>query len=393
MFGNNFPIANQVMNGVSNGASNVGKALGKLQDSTGAAAGAAAQSPLDAVAKFIDEKSADTDSIAKAFQQGVIPGFAETLQALSPGNNATDMLSALGIDMSPQMKSGLSALINGGLNPVLLPAALLDIADMQKGGIEPGRITLWENEFVRPHTPPPPSSSKPGTRRPNGEIIACPPGYADAQPGAPKPDTSTFKGLRAMIEQITKLAEMLTKLMGGFGGGGVPAPVAGQPVGGTNPEEATSPFANIPDDVPFEEFVFLLMMAIVKDQQADIKKLTKELADNAKQREVLSVATSAAKANETAVQVMGTGVEALAAGAGGQAGAAIGKAVATSENGKAKAATESVQEKQEKLKESRQELLEKVKFEMQKLQELTTAMSNILNAMHDGAMGTIRNIK
>jgi hypothetical protein len=387
MLGNNFPIANQVGNSVLNGVSNVGKALGKFNETAGAAAGAAAQAPIDAVAKFIDEKSADNKDIAQAFKKGVIPGIAETLQALSPGNNATDLFSALGVEMSPQMKSGISALINGGLNAVFLPAAVMDIADMMKGGNEPSRISLWQNEFVRPHTPPPPSSVRPGTRRPNGEVIACPPGYADTKPGAPKPDMSTIRGVESTLKHLMALLEKLQGMLAGL-----------DRVSAANPDETEStktalgekptPLDLLPPNATFEDFIFALMMTVIKDQQAEIALLGEELTQIKADRRAAHEVKKAAKTAEAGVNALGSAASAIP-GAGGMIAGVVTQQVSA----QAANVTADAELSEQEINDSRMLLTEKLKSAIQKMQEMVTALSNIMNVMHESSMGAIRNIK
>lgn len=389
MIGSNFNSnANKFMNTVKEAAKDLDHAVKSLSDKTASTGGKAAASPIKATKNFVDEKAREMDAVGKAFDKSMVAGLLASYRAMSPGNQVTDILNAVGFELAPSVQSGVSATLNAV--PGFGLAGLFDIMDLMKS--EP-HFTIPRGEVPSSHWVPPPSTSCPGSRRPNGDLIKYPTGYAETKPGATKPDLKNPKTVRALLAQIEKLNDLLTRLVGGLEGK-IPGPnmeqLTGKPE--TNEAEEVHPFENIPENIPFEEFVFLLMMAIVKDQQKDIKALTKELAENARQRDAASAATSAAKANQTNTQVTGIAVEAIG-GAGGQMGSAAAKIVSTQANAAADAKVESMKEKEEKLKDSRTELMERLKFEMQKLQELQQSMSNVLNAMHDGAMGTIRNIK
>ena len=140
-------------------------------------------------------------------------------------------------------------------------------------------------------------------------------------------------------------------------------------------------------NLSFEDMIFMLMNVLVKQQQAEVKDMTKDLrekkadfdaekkglrAEIKKQEE--SVATLRGKAsadpkNEGVVKNLGLA------------------------ESKLKGMTESLTDRQNDFGDSRQENFEAIKNAMNKLSEMQQSLSNILNTMHQSAMNTIGNIR
>jgi len=79
-------------------------------------------------------------------------------------------------------------------------------------------------------------------------------------------------------------------------------------------------------------------------------------------------------------------------GAQGAGGGGMAQGAGGAGGGQAAGAQGGVAGTEDKMQ-SRAELFERLKMLMQKLQEMQQSLSNILNVMHEGAMGTIRNIR
>jgi Mg2+ and Co2+ transporter CorA len=133
--------------------------------------------------------------------------------------------------------------------------------------------------------------------------------------------------------------------------------------------------------------IFLLMRAVMKEQQAEVKEMTKELRGKKDKFETEKVGLRAAvdKADKAVMEA-----QARFNKNPGDESAAKGLADARAN---LRAAEAALNDKTTEFNDSRAEQLEVIKNAMQKLTEMQQALSNILNTMHQTAMNTIGNIR
>jgi hypothetical protein len=140
-------------------------------------------------------------------------------------------------------------------------------------------------------------------------------------------------------------------------------------------------------NLSFEDMVFLLMGALMKQSQSDVKALTKETRDA---KATFDATKAELNQNFDAKEAKVLDLEAKVRANPNDKGAADQLGQAKSELRKA---SEARNEKFADFNDSRQEQLEAIKNAMNKITEMQQTLSNILNSMHQTAMSTIGNIR
>jgi hypothetical protein len=142
-------------------------------------------------------------------------------------------------------------------------------------------------------------------------------------------------------------------------------------------------------NLSFEDMVFLLMRAIIKQSQTEVKVGLQS------EKNSRDVARRAERAEREAIQAEESSIARERAAATRTGGKAAEGAMArlaerqTAVNARRESFGASVSESSE----SRQERFEELKQAMQKVAEMEQALSNILNTLHQTAMNTIGNIR
>lgn len=126
----------------------------------------------------------------------------------------------------------------------------------------------------------------------------------------------------------------------------------------------------------FEDLVAAFMMDVMKEKQQQVTEMMNKMKAMNEQKKQLN---NLKMGSDMLKQVSG------------MVGMIVPVGTAVSMIGSAAAGM--VDSQKESLEDSRQLLFEQLKNEMNKLQEMMQAMSNVLNAMHQGSMNAIRNIK
>ena len=156
---------------------------------------------------------------------------------------------------------------------------------------------------------------------------------------------------------------------------------------------ADSAVAKLGPGACFEDLVAAFMMDVVKDQQKQAKEKMNELKDLNSQAKSMRAQEGKSGIAQTVGSFAG-GAVGLAAG--GMVGAQIGSA-AGGWLGKTLSSAGSSGTGENKslddVNDSRQIKMEELKNIMQRLQQMQQALSNVLNAMHQGSMNAVRNIR
>ena len=140
-------------------------------------------------------------------------------------------------------------------------------------------------------------------------------------------------------------------------------------------------------NLSFEDMIFMLMGALMKQSQNDVKGMTKQVRedkiafDETKRQLTADVDAKEAKVLELEAKVRADPKDEGAAKQLGQAKSEL------------RTAGEERNDKISDNNDSRQEQLEAIKNAMNKITEMQQALSNILNSMHQTAMNTIGNIR
>ena len=403
-----------------------GKALAELWNGVMKEGGRAVGEAGKLVAESIDDISKATKS------GGVVGGALQAFEELSPGNfaaGAVDVLTGRG-ELDPQLAAGIRGGVNLLVGAMVPGPGLLLQAQALKDAA--GAFGMLGGAPTSPASPP--AGQHPGATQQQSPERPSEAGRRTGGSPTGRAEWSTEK--RARIEEAKakakeeikskareanqngRIADLegrvayLEKLMGvqenkpggGYGGntdvsGGFVTIDFSSLKGSDlrrgvdrlkdNISGADDEISRILDNpnLSFEDMIFMLMNVLVKQQQAEVKDMTKDLrekkadfdaekkglrAEIKKQEE--SVATLRGKAsadpkNEGVVKNLGLA------------------------ESKLKGMTESLTDRQNDFGDSRQENFEAIKNAMNKLSEMQQSLSNILNTMHQSAMNTIGNIR
>ncbi|MBL93074.1 MAG: hypothetical protein CMH56_14835 [Myxococcales bacterium] len=156
---------------------------------------------------------------------------------------------------------------------------------------------------------------------------------------------------------------------------------------------ADSAVAKLGPGACFEDLVAAFMMDVVKDQQKQAKEKMNELKDLNSQAKSMREKESKGGIGKFFGGLLGGALGLVTGGIvgaqiGSAAGGWLGKALGSSGkvgNGENKSLDD--------VNDSRQIKMEELKNIMQRLQQMQQALSNVLNAMHQGSMNAVRNIR
>lgn len=370
----------------------------------------------EGAAKSLDEYTSGMDKemndVGEAAKKGDFLGAGlEAIELFSPGAGMTEALSATGfLPDDPFVKNVASAAINftvgGGL---LNPATWKDMGDaaaaLSAGGSSTSNVQPAESQTCeRPSS----AAAKRAKNRAKGNARS---GKRAEAKDAQRAELREKAELRGELSALKRAIERLEEKVGdGYSSsasaaGGSPAEqlenvmkeiqsiisqLKGDPSGVEGRFEQNSDWlkemggdpnsevAKLGPNATFEDFVAAFMFDIAREKQQQIKEMGLEMKQLNAEKQAFKALDKMEKAGQKIQSAALTFF-------GGPLG---GLASAVSEMGAGGA-----EGQVEKIEDSRQLLFEKLKNEMNKLQEMMQALSNVLNTMHEGAMNAIRNIK
>lgn len=189
---------------------------------------------------------------------------------------------------------------------------------------------------------------------------------------------SALSGLARMMGNAAGLMQGLSAGGSGIGGDAL-----------TRKAEPGSFMSKLGPNPSFEDIVAAFMMDTVKHQQEQMKKLMSEIDE--KQRAKSDDGGGRRGYGGALGGIAGMAGGVLGGMVGGPVGAAVGKglggAVGNAVGGQGSTAQGDETGNSEAL------MMEKLKQMMNNLQQMQQALSNVLNAMHQGAMNAVRNIR
>ena len=324
----------------------------------------------------------DFDDVSKAIDKGgLFGGACKTFEKLSPGHIVANSLQELHvIPDDPKLREGVEGAVNLAYSPLV-----------------PGfGCFLWiegAGQLIDSMSP-----AKPGV--PPSEAQANQPPSTAATALTPEQRHAAIESCKEQIREKTEEAREEAReriALRGFNNGGMerfptvirdgyaPAPTIEVNLyndygaigsrledlyGKKKIDQANDAIDRILNNpnLSFEDMIFELMRALMKDGQGDVKKLTDEMNADSKS--------------------MQKDIDDLS-----------GKIEGLRKSGKKPDDPElaSLLDKRaglvQKRQESREEVAEKIKNATEKLSEMQQALSNILSSMHENAMSAIRNIK
>lgn len=391
----------------------VGAALGNLWNSVAREG----QRALDEAGKLVTES---IDDVAKATAEGgFVSGAMQAFEEVSPGNfaaGAADVLTGPG-RLSPEVAATIRGTVNFAVGAAVPGVGLaLQVSALVDAGRALGAIGSSPRTATGPippgQTPERPGDAASRTTSPEGQTRIAEEKRkaieaAKVRAREQMQEKAQNNRIDALEGRVAHLEKLLGLTEGRPAGGYSPATGfldEGDVTGGfgridfdklkpgrlkDNVDNATSEIDKILNNpnLSFEDMIFLLMRAIMKEQQAEVKEMTKELRGKKEKFEAEKVGLRAAvdKADKAVLDA-----QARVNKDPGDEKAAKGLADARADFRAAEAA---LNDSTTEFNDSRAEQFEVIKNAMQKLTEMQQALSNILNTMHQTAMNTIGNIR
>jgi hypothetical protein len=388
----------------------VGAALGNLWNT----AVKEGQRALDEAGKLVTESIND---VAKATEQGgFIAGGMQAFEEVSPGNfaaGAADVLTGPG-RLSPEVAATIRGTVNFAVSLSAPSVALpLQVSALVDAGRVLGAIGNSPRTATGP-IPPGQNSERPGDA---GERQMSPREQQEARVAKRKAIDEAKAEAREQLREkaqtnrindlegrVAHLEKLLSVTEGRAAGGYSPVDDIGDLTAGfgridfdklkpgrikKDVDNATSELDKILNNpnLSFEDMIFMLMSAIMKEQQSDVKEMTKELRDK---KNAFEGTKADLRANLDKAEGAMLKAQAAASKNPGDEKAAKGLADARANF---RAAESELNDRSNDFNDSRAEQFEVIKNAMQKLTEMQQALSNILNTMHQTAMNTIGNIR
>ncbi len=378
--------------------------------------------------------SESINDIGKATESGgAVGGVLQAFEEISPGNfaaGAVDVLTGPG-QLNPQLAAGIRGAVNfatslvPGVGVMAAPLQLQALKDAatafgflggtpQAGGPD-AQGAPGATQTQTPERPTEAAGRKTGREALDAakerkqeakaearrELIAAIKEKA-VDRMKEKAQNDRIAGLEERVSYLEQLAGVdETKPNGGYGGindgfGAIdfPALTGGDLRKGVGrlkdningADDEVSRLLNDPN-LSFEDLIFALMNVFVKQQQKEVKDMTKDLrgekstfdAEKTKSRAAIDAQEN--KISDLRGKVTKNPQDAEAAKQLGL------------EQTKLRGMTETFGDRQTEFSDSRQEKFEAIKNAMNKLTEMQQALSNILNNMHQTAMSTIGNIR
>jgi hypothetical protein len=392
----------------------IGKALGNLWNTTVKEG----QRSLDEAGKLMTESIND---IGKATQTGGFVGA--TLQAfeeLSPGNvaaGAVDVLTGPG-QLNPQLAAGIRGAVNFTVGTIVpgagLPLQVSALVDAARAFGMMGGAPMTPGAGQSPAARQTQTPERPADA---GERQLSPREQQEARAAKRKAIDEAKQQAREQIrekaqnnrigaleDRVAYLEKLLGVTEGRPAGGYSPVDDIGDVDGGfgridfdklkpgrlkDDVDTANSEIDKILNNpnLSFEDMIFLLMSAIMKQQQGEIREMTKELRGK---KEKFEGTKAGLRANVDKAEKAVFDAQAKVNKNPNDDGAAKGLADARAN---LRAAEAELGDSTTEFNDSRAEQFELIKNAMQKLTEMQQALSNILNTMHQTAMNTIGNIR
>jgi hypothetical protein len=379
------------------------------------------QRALDEAGTLMTESIND---IGKATESGgFVGGAMQAIEELSPGNfaaGAADVLTGPG-RLSPEVAATIRGVVNFAVGTVVPGAALpLQVSALVDASRVLGAIGSSPRTATGP-IPPGQTPERPGdaagrttspegqTRIPEEKRKAIDEARKEARREIERlaRENTQNRRIDALEERVSYLEGLLGVTEGRPGGGYSPVTDVldeGDIRFGIGPidferlkpgrlkdniDNATSEIDKILSNpnLSFEDMIFLLMRAIMKEQQAEVKEMTKELRGK---KEKFEGTKATLRANVDKAEKAVFDAQAKLNKTPGDEGAAKGLADARAS---LRAAESELGDTTTEFNDSRAEQFEVIKNAMQKLTEMQQALSNILNTMHQTAMNTIGNIR
>lgn len=397
----------------------IGAAIGNLFNSV-AKEGKRA---VDEAGKLVTESIND---IGKAAEEGgFVGGAIQAFEELSPGNfaaGAVDVLTGPG-ELNPQLAAGIRGAANFAVGTVVPGAALpLQLLAIKDAGVALGLLGQTHStpgagkgpEARQTQTPERPADAAGRAQSPRERqegAVAKREALEEAKTAArAAARDAAIQNARdaSQTNRINKLEDRvayLEKLLG---------VTEGKPAGGYSPvEDISGGFGRIDFDklkpgkikrdvddaqseidkilnnpnLSFEDMIFMLMSAIMKESQDEVKEMSRELRGKKSgfDEEKIGLRAAVDKADAAVMKA-----QAAVNAKPGDEDAAKGLASARAA---LRDAENSLGDKTDDFNDSRAQQFETIKNAMQKLTEMQQTLSNILNTMHQTAMNTIGNIR
>jgi len=349
---------------------------------------------------------------------GFVGGAMQAFEELSPGNvaaGAADVLTGPG-QLNPQLAAGIRGAVNfavGTLVPgAALPLQVSGLVDAARALGMMGGTPMTPGAGQSPAARQTQTPERPGDA---GERQLSPREQQEARAAKRKAideakaeardqlrEKAQTNRIKALEERVGRLEKLLGLTEGRPAGGYSPVDDVGDTTFGRIDFDKLKP-GRLKDDVDsanseidrilnnpnlsFEDMIFLLMSAIMKQQQGEIREMTKELRGK---KEKFEGTKAGLRANVDKAEKAVFDAQAKVNKSPNDEGAAKGLADARAN---LRAAEAELGDSTTEFNESRAEQFEIIKNAMQKLTEMQQTLSNILNTMHQTAMNTIGNIR
>jgi hypothetical protein len=350
--------------------------FGAISDGISNVAKSAKREVSRAGKEFVTHIEEDFDSISKAIDEGgFVGGAIQAADVFSPGHRLAQDLDALNIIPDDPV---LKELISGGVNlatpgPTQLLAAkdLIDaIGAMQKNQPPAAGSTIAPSQGAEHPSKAPPSQKGWVT----GEDLVYGGGRTHGDTGG---SCGGGFSVEAEVGCGGRFTERLQDALARLKKQGERCPGGTGPADGELEREIQKILAN--PNLMFEDMIFLLMRAFIKDTRKEVTSIAGELrgtskaqhADKKDQQKLLEsaraeLADAQASKDPKVIQEASNKVQNL------------------KDNMDMTAAERS---------DARADKFEELKQVMQRLSEMEQALSNVLNTMHEGSMAAIRNIR
>lgn len=384
------------MSNVKNNSNDPFAALGRLGESIFKEGGRVVEERV----KHVTE---DIESVSTAIKTGgFLGGAAQFVDVTSLGHQVAHNIDSIipGEDLPPALKEGISLGVNIlGAN---IPAIAKDGFDLYNamnagGGAAPPKDAAGAPAGQRMQTPESPSTALERAKERKSEIKEA---KMEAIKEA-KEKAKTAAKEKAQNNRITELETRVSYLeeLAGVGSGffddvdlapGKPdARLAKLERELAEADAEIDRILNNPN-LSFEDLIFLLMRAVIKQSETETKiGLQEERNSRAEERTVRDGVRGELKGMQSAITAEEKHI------AGMKAGPEKDNAIAELNGKKAElnSRREDLSTSLQDSSESRAERMEELKQAMQKVTEMQQALSNILNSMHQTAMNAIGNIR
>ncbi len=371
--------------------------LGNLWNSVTREAGRVANEATRHVTESIDDVSNKTTGPG-----GLLEGAAAALEKASPGRFVAGAIDSIipGEDLPPPLADGIAAGVNFAVGTIVpgvgFPLQLIAITEAYSA-------VTGLMASSPPSAPPPPTEQSSRMQTPESpqqairDRIAAGPDLGGI--GQLRPiDGSRFAGLKDKLDGLRD---------GGYGGNGlVTIDIGGHRPGRPGGKDVDSRLKKLEADLAkadadidkilsnpnlsFEDMIFLLMRAVIKQSEAETKI---GLREEQKARDAERGVRDGTKADIRSFQTEVDGLRSQVAGMAAGPARDTKQAELTQKEGTLRNMQDDLSTSLGDSAESRADRMEELKQAMQKVSEMQQALSNILNTLHQTAMNAIGNIR